>query len=355
MDELTKNIVERLPPVSQVTQESFADRMEQVYGTEGLDKRAAIVNKRLKNRPHVLDAAGMYRFTSPRALDRVPAVWSNQAPAGMMGPVQAKSWGNEILGAYDNFNEDSRRLGGPADTGRPETPTAFIWSPTGEKPDNMFVQRPFADSIGSGNSWDVPTTYGAGSGATMHNISATANHELGHHVYMEPESFIQNQDVLEAEDIARSRHGAPSAQEEAFGDIMPSLNVLGAPGSEIPVYLADVVRWYANRNLDPEKLANDPEYRLNAKRDIPVTDRDHEKAWDAFGGMLKERENPPFNDDGSINYFHDILLDPENKSGNTWGPFNYERWQNLNTDREKVLRILPELVQTSDFQSNITA
>ena len=123
---------------------------------------------------------------------------------------------------------------------------------------------------------------------------------------------------------------------QATGDVMYGLQRGGTAEGEGAPYLSEVIRWYANRNLDPERLRNDKEYRLNAPRDIPETAEDHAKAWDAFGEMVKEKGQ--------------------------WGLFTPGKWDYLNRTkgrqgnmRQKILDILPEVVQSDDLSSNMIA
>ena len=149
---------------------------------------------------------------------------------------------------------------------------------------------------------------------------------------------------IQTPEISRRLLAKQHHQALATGGLFSAIGAGGSETLELPVYLADVVRWYANRNLDPQRLIDDPKYRYRAPRDIPVTHKDHARAWDSFGEMLKRGKE--------ANWFEDNLLP---KSKFRWGAFDYDIWKKMNEDRKKVLRILPELIQNNSLQSVVTA
>ena len=299
----------------QLSHERFVDRLQQVYGKEGLDKRMEVVSERLENRPEILNKAGMARIYPYQMFGRVPTMWSRRMPYKFMGESIAygrpEMWGNSLGGAYIPGG-DSQITG---------IPTAYIYSESSKKPESPFTTTPPSQtSLSTGVATFGRPTKEFPRGAYMPQETSIANHELAHHAYTDSPEAIKMKGT--------------EVEKEAFGDLLGGLGRGGLPAYEVPVYLSEVIHWYANRNLDPEKLANDPEYRLNAQRDIPATEEDHAKAWDAFGEMLE-------------------TVSPEEGWGT--GKWDRSKWESMNKERNKVLRILPEVVQQDNLPANMIA
>ena len=171
----------------------------------------------------------------------------------------------------------------------PSTRTAEVYSPEGKRLPLMTRERS-KDDLGMG--------FGA-----MPFQSYVELHERGHDVY---------------------RGGKKTTEME------PLKKSLGKPGSEkeLPVYLADVVRWGATKDVPrwAKSRRDAMEKGLPEPSDIRNFSESPEEAgevWDAFGEYLKKQKH---------------------------GIWNRERWKKMNKHRNIIINYMPELAGNAQEQ-----
>lgn len=199
-----------------------------------------------------------------RVFDQIPITFSEQKPLYEGRGVQGLYW--------------------------PSTRTAQVYSPEGKRLPLMTKER---------SEGDLDMGFGA-----MPRQSYVELHERGHDVY---------------------RGGKKSAKTEP---LRKSLGRTPSSEKELPVYLADVVRWGATKDV-PEwaKSKRDAMAKgLPKPSDIRNFSESPEEAgevWDAFGEYLKKQKH---------------------------GIWNRKKWEKMNKHRNIIINYMPELAGNAQEQ-----
>ena len=235
----------------------FIEYMRQLYGEVGAEEKLASVARNQQNRPEIVD--GLPRMRMDRLEDPIPIHFKEDKPLWNKRPVQ---------GVY-----------------HPGTRDAEVYSPSGR-------ELPLISDQPSKNALPL----GASSGAWMPWQSYVQLHESGHDIYR-----------------GGKKNGGSSPLKDALG--------VSGGVNELPVHLADVVRWGAVRKMPSSELGKNPEVQMRGMRgNMSTNPEEAAETWDNFGDFLKKQK--------------------------TWGIWTKKKWNKMNKHRELIINYMPELAKT---------
>jgi len=247
----------------------FYEYLVQIYGKKGAERKLASVAEAQQNRPPVVGT--LPHMQMDRVFDPVPITFSEQKPLYK---------GEGAQGLYS-----------------PSTRTAQVYSPEGKRLPLMTKKR---------SENDLDMAFGA-----MPWQSYVELHERSHDVY---------------------RGGKKSTETEPLRQsLKKSLGRKGSIEKELPVYLADVVRWGATKDV-PEWAQSKREAMAAGSpappdiRNFSESPEEAEEVWDAFGEYLKKQKH---------------------------GIWNKKRWDEMNKHRDLIINYMPELAGGPQEQAPI--